>query len=628
MAINLQESFLTESQSMQSGLLFSESHQVPKTIAIIETSAYTTFLNAWESLSETMEGILAASSDIRFATVLSRTRTNTLSFNGYLDSQPTTPSLMDIGQFFDLFNKLCNVDPASSLREAMDTAISAYNNMYVARGIGPGTSNATGMAILWPYQSDYDYNPELWDSYLFDSKKVFATIDSPKWLSFLQTYLNIVVPTSSSNTSVCLNKIENTIEPIFDDQLILNLNTSLETPADLPIVTLSTEVMIETDQVRMTFGYNQTSILSDNTNNRNRRIMEKLEKYNSRQHTMTTSSSNCQHERLSPRSSNFTTCHEHLNTRPSTRRTGLLDRFYIYGGDMQVEFDGPVVSGKWDRLFYILNASNSIEPIFISDKGNGQKAFPVCYFSPSTPISPSDLESYIDAYVATIYYGCIQGEITFSTEQETFVPTLYIYDSQTGTYSELSVLNGGQIAPIVYLYYSQGGTELSNIVGGFQSTIFDWSYDTDFSIIGLTDTSFSDVFETDNTIFVVEAYDYDIYNRYNGTGYDYLYYYIPKTDTGSSFDLTKSPSIAPIPNATDNDGVVPNDGDSDTLTTSLPAASPARAPTTSDDNLNSTITPPSSEKSGNATSTAGFTRVSSNKLWVGVIALVLVSSVF
>jgi hypothetical protein len=265
MAKDLQMYFLSETQDTNASD-FSAGHQTPKTLAIIDTNLYTEFLAAWEVLASDLTIRLNATNDPAFVKILSRARSQTLSFDGYVDSPGTRlPSCMDIGQFFVQLNLLCNIDPESSLKESLDAAQSAYNAMFVVRGVGPGTANATGMAIVWPYLSTYKNLPSFYNDYLFNASNVYATVDAPNWLNFLKTYYDTQTPQRNTTKSVCLNSIENNIQAEFADQMWLNPSVVIDSTSAV----FSSEVTFETDYVQVSYGVNVTHLLSSN-----RRLVE------------------------------------------------------------------------------------------------------------------------------------------------------------------------------------------------------------------------------------------------------------------------------------------------------------------------------------------------------------------
>jgi hypothetical protein len=528
MAKDLQQSFLSETQS--DNPILTTSHQVPKTLAIIDTNAFNKFLAAWEDMSVEMKNVLDGNNDIEFDTALSRTRMRAISFNGVLDTQPTTPSMMDIGHFFEIFDGLCNVTSTSLLRSVIDIAKAAYDDMYVARGVGPGTTNATGMVILWPHQLNYNYNPPAWDNFLFNSSAIFATVASPNWLAFLRAYLNSVTPSeSTSTTSVCSNRIKSSIEPSFSGQMFLSPDVGVTEAGLSSEAVFSSDISLETDLVYIYYGLDRSSAITT------RRIQEKinrrLELFNLK------NSINMDQGSIDTNTSSRMNHHQR-------RKTQTEDRFYIYGGKLITEYDGPSVTATWDKLFYVLTAGDIVELIYVIDKGNGQKSFPVCYFSPLYPVFSTDLEAFLDTTTASLYLGCATGEITFTISDEmTFVPSLYVLDSTVGTYVEVPLFAGGQIAPIANIELSLEGVLLTEIVGGFNSVVLDWSYTASFGI------AWTDNVTADDILVAAQAYDVDLFNYSTGFGFDSFLYRFGGVDLiengtlpATTGDVTVSPS--------------------------------------------------------------------------------------
>lgn len=141
------------------------SHRSPKTMAILNTDKFATFIEAFESLSADMLANLVAG-DVSLHTFISRARAASVAFEGIVDVVGAEwPSGLDIGSFFENFQSLCN--PTGTLGTDLQTAINAYNDMFEEVGIGEGTAAGTGMHITWPAQSEFDAEEPLWDQVLF-----------------------------------------------------------------------------------------------------------------------------------------------------------------------------------------------------------------------------------------------------------------------------------------------------------------------------------------------------------------------------------------------------------------------------------------------------------------------------
>jgi hypothetical protein len=543
MAQNLQQSFLTETQDTANSTL-TAGHQTPKTLAIVDTTAYTEFIASLESLSLDLTSRLDAVNDPALIKILSRARGQTLSFEGYIDFPGAlVPSAMDIGQFFEQFNSLCNIDPASSLKTLMANAQSAYDAMFVVRGVGPGTANATGMAVLWPYLRLYQSNPLLYDEYLSNS----SAVATPNWLDFLATYYVASSTTLVRNTttSVCMNNIENQAQLEYEGQLLLAPDVEVDAQA----ATFTSEVIFETDYVTVEYGINVTHLLSD------RRLKEII---------------NSQKQMESGRGLSIDLdSFDSVNMRhryESRRTQSTNDFYYIYGGNVQVDYSLIKVQATWDRKFYYLssNFGETLTALYVVDKGNGQKSFPVCYFPPQYRVTPEGLEGY-SVQLAVLLLGCIRGEVAFSEESESL--TLYVTNS-FGTLSEMPNFAGGQIAPIAYVGLYTNDVYVTEFVGSFPRTVLNWSPFTDMSLQWVYDDVNLDIFGPETTALVYSiAYDFDEYafdnitETYTGRdAYLYEYYVIGSSSRTPTPIESTPPVIAPVQSPISGGGPVVSPG--------------------------------------------------------------------
>ena len=127
--------FLTETQG-------GSSHQAPKTLAIVDTALFETFVAALENFSANLLSQLQGG-DVSLHSYVSRSRATSVSFESVVDATgSTSPSGLDIGSWLETFKGLCN--PGELLLVDLDNAINAYNSMFYMRGVGPGTTQGTG----------------------------------------------------------------------------------------------------------------------------------------------------------------------------------------------------------------------------------------------------------------------------------------------------------------------------------------------------------------------------------------------------------------------------------------------------------------------------------------------------
>ena len=216
MAQNLHSNFLSQTQGFGR-------HLTPKTLALVSTDGFNTFLSAWDALSAELQRVLDAGNDPDYFSQLSRARAASIAFESGLDRPgSTTPSALDIGSFIDTFISFCDVDPTSTLHTVLDDAQAAYDAMFIETGVGPGTKAATGMHITWPFKKEYVKHPTILDALLFNSSFVFAAVDAPNWLAFLRTYYDTTTPPAGTDRPVCQSGTQSSLEPTREGQLLLN----------------------------------------------------------------------------------------------------------------------------------------------------------------------------------------------------------------------------------------------------------------------------------------------------------------------------------------------------------------------------------------------------------------------
>lgn len=132
------ENFLSQTQG-------GSSHQAPKTLAIVETALFATFIEALESFSIDLLDLLKGG-DVSLHSFVSRARASSVAYESIVDAVgSTSPSGLDFGSWLAAFKNLCN--PGEPLQIDLDNAINAYNSMFYKRGVGTGTSAGTGQNI-------------------------------------------------------------------------------------------------------------------------------------------------------------------------------------------------------------------------------------------------------------------------------------------------------------------------------------------------------------------------------------------------------------------------------------------------------------------------------------------------
>ena len=312
------ETFISETQG-------GNSHKAPKTMAILNTAKFVSFIDAFESLSKdlltTLEG-----GDISLHTFISRARAASVAFEGIVDVVGTQmPSGLDVGSFLATFQQLCN--PTGTIGTDLQAALNAYDDMFEEVGVGVGTSGGTGMHITWPNQAEYDDNIPLWDQVLFSNDN-YATKIIPEFQAFLEYFLPSASPENTDGASICVEGAIPTNVANSDD-LILTDEGSL----NKGFFNIEAELSADTSQVMVEYGIDLSTPLE-----------------------------------------------------PVLREKGYEptpdEYLYLLGGDVIGEYKGSEYEAKWDQNFYFLNitGADAFEALYVFDQGNGCKRIPAMYF--------------------------------------------------------------------------------------------------------------------------------------------------------------------------------------------------------------------------------------------------------
>ncbi|GAX22182.1 hypothetical protein FisN_19Lh242 [Fistulifera solaris] len=477
-AINFHDNFLQQTQG-------SDVHMTPKTLAIVDADLFIPFLNAWDALF--LELSIKIANDKNVHTIMQRSRLNTLAFMGAIDTSDTnTPSAMDIGSFFETFRTMCSIDPNSEVETLMAAAETAYTAMFVSRGNGPGTPPASGMHILWPQRQVY----ERYDlSVIIESDSLAATGDAPNWINFLMTFYQAAAPEAVSEKSVCLQSIVSDLEATADGRLLLN-------PAIVGTdsgVIASSALAIRTDRIYVNYGIDLTFLLKGRLRHLKKTIP-----------SMASANRTAINHPLKP---NWENAQRRLQT-----ETG--DYFILFGGNVLGAFEGPEFVATWDKKFYFLGNSDSGELVYATDSKGGLKSIPVMYFARSTPITAADipLGSTIER---AMFLGGIFGFLTVSPSDAILSVissyVLYTFDPVTRAFRETPTWAGGQITPVLFSELVVGDKVVTQLVGGFRSTIFPWGEDSDFGVLVMDAVKFiSRIDALDSVKVEMRAYDNDV----------------------------------------------------------------------------------------------------------------------
>jgi len=505
-SLALAEQILNEYVDETQGLF----HSTPKTMSIVQSSGFNTFLAAWEALSLEMKSLLDANNDADFFAHLQRARGQSLAFETIDETGFRTPSALDIGSFLESLENLCTPVAGSVLKSALNAAQSTYDSMFVLRRNGPGTPDATGMHIFWPFRIRYAEDTELYDLILFNNTLVFATSDAPNFQAFLKTFYISTTPPNKGLVSVCGNAATSQVTPESEDDLLLKPEV-VQFSASAVIV--QSELAITTDFISTEYGLDLSHVLNDEPTRR--RI-------------------------LAPGSTRpMEGSLEGLHTKLGRNKVELGlqedDIFILWGGDIAGSFSGSTYTAEWSRTFFAISAAgdDQFEVVYVVDVGNGLKATPVIYFSPGTSSmmnSPTTLEE-------AEALGGQEGFLTFSIDPVSGVSSgnlaLFLGDGATVSETPRSAL--GFVIPIVYVFLQDSDKSINTLLGGLYGTVLEWSETVELGITVFSDETFRENFGADQGIISMLAIDYSMYEAGDGTeGYDEAVFVIDYTSEGDT----------------------------------------------------------------------------------------------
>jgi hypothetical protein len=507
MAKQLHRTFLESTQG-------EVSHQSPKTIAIVDTKAFVAFQTAWETFCAEMTRLLKGNDDADFVANLKRARTQSVAFSGTLDdANVKVLAAMDIGSFLSVFNSFCEPVASSQLRTLLDGVSAAYAAMFVERGVGKGTSAGTGMHITWVSQEEYATYTEYYQPLLSGA----TTDELPNYLVFLSTFYTTPTPDAQTATSpVCQNSLDPSRLPTDETELLIDPDIYRSSSGSNNTTEIRSQITRNVDYVLVEYGIDVTHLLSEGTR---RRLHQTVRDNESRRRRLR--ETNQEHPPPRGRSRRQRSLLKHDPIHRSPRRGQEVeqgDLFLLYGGDVAVVHDGANVTATWDRIFYWLESGSIIEPAYVYDVGNGAKSIPVCYFSPSNPITKEDIPIGTEVDEAIVNNGCQEGFLTFSSSTGEDVG-LYVYQGGGGggitssdastVLSQIPSFIGGQVVPIVHIDFSVDGVQVNELLGGFETIIIEWGVFSDLVVYAVNETTTLAVFAA-NTVFMdVSAYDFD-----------------------------------------------------------------------------------------------------------------------
>lgn len=497
-------------------------------MAIVDTSKYSSFLQAWNGLSVVLTSLLTDNNnnnDPDLYALLNRARFGAVSFETALDDGGTLqPSAVDVGSFLNGLFTQCDPSPdhPSNLRTLLVLANTTYHGMFVAVGVGEGTVSATGMHVAWPVREEYQRYPTTYDTVLLDynsdNVSPHVSVDAADWLTFLRTYYQYNVVASATSTarssdtgsppsSVCrLGTGSGDGGSGYDEnpaaaaagRLLIDPTVSGVTADGGHEVT--TGVARETHTIRIEYGVNLTPLLSDgNNNNRQRQRQRQLllrKDGNSLQpsHQMPFRESRGASGVVSPGG-----YHRSVKARRRRRRRRLSDGSHDYlihfGGNLAGSYvEKGLYRSYWDRTFFVLKESGGTttgksEDVYVLDLGSGSKQIPVIYIPPNGggDVLTSDQIEEVQFSSLQEAADTLNGEyayLSFSTfnpaaggDGDEFSVSLFTAGGDgttTTSFREISPLAGGQVVPLVYVDGSLDGVRFGMLVGGFLATVLAW----------------------------------------------------------------------------------------------------------------------------------------------------------
>lgn len=485
-----------------------DSHQTPKTLAVVDTSEVDGFVAKWETLCAELNRLQKV--DANLNAHIHRARAEAVAYKGSGDNSGQTPdekASVDIGSFLKTFQTHCRPAVGSVLETAILEAMTAHSDMFITRRTGQGTATGTGMAILWPLRAKYNTD---FFTFLFGNIN-YATASAPNFQTFLKELLTGTTPTTVGNA--CEVSVQSSKIPTNPGQLLLEPSVSVSSGNRrlASQVTAETEVVLSTDYVQIVYGIN-----FDESSNRMRRLRQVAQTNGesaldlSMDDTWRGPAYNAKNRRLS---------------RP--RRTQEDDFLILFGGDVLGTYSGPTYSATWDRRFYLIEntATGALEDVYVFDDGQGAKTIPVLYFPPTT--SAASLAALPDTIAeARAQLNAKNAFLSFSVGTDGVPLNNLILFSESGldnqTYSETPTSAGGFIAPIVYVEAVFDGKAVDVLVGGFNSTVLPWTVENTIKMTTITDQEYSELFDVIDdpvgpVLIDVSAFDFDIYDEDSDT---------------------------------------------------------------------------------------------------------------
>lgn len=455
LATQILETFISETQG-------TTAHRAPKTMAILNTQKFVTFITAFENLSAAMLKSLKVG-DVSLHTFISRARAASIAFEGIVDIVGAQmPSGLDIGSFLENFRLLCN--PTGTIGTDLGTAIAAYADMFEAVGVGTGTPEGTGMHITWPNQAEYDSNINLWDQVLFENES-YATDIIPNFQEFLQYFLPSASPENTDGSSICVEgALPTTPVAAGSDDLILTDEGNLIDGG----FKIDAELSESVSQVMIEYGIDLSTPL-----------------------------------------------------KPVLEAKGYVpaddEYLYLLGGDVMGTYSGSKFEANWDQNFYFLELTGvkQHEALYVFDQGDGSRRIPAMYFPQDQKEAVAKLQ-FLDFLFFDFDYWVDEGAsfsfLKFSVDEAEgrVNNNLSLFTStNSGTFSEMPRQAGGFLIPLIYIDAYIQGRQLTTLPGGFNQTIIEWKEDIDYTILTTpAENVFKEIPDADAVLINMYGYDH------------------------------------------------------------------------------------------------------------------------
>jgi hypothetical protein len=448
-------------------------HQAPKTLSLVDTDRFLTFINSLESLAADLLQRLEAG-DVSLHTFISRARNSAVAFESIADMVGSAmPSALDVGSFLDQLETLCS--PGGDLGGWLLSTRVAYQEMFLLTGYGPGTAAATGMHINWPNQGEYTANMALWDQILFSNGN-YVTQIIPNFRSFIHWFLTSAPPTANNAESMLVGKSGDTTicqlnaTPAVlgtDPGTLILTDSGVEDPAT-GLFQIETEIATQVTQMMVDYAIDLSTPLKPVLVNKG----------------------------YTPQDDEY---------------------LYLLGGNVAGRYQGSKFAATWDKNFYFLNISGvgTFEALYVTDEGDGSRTIPAIYFPEDKRDEVSQLQ-FLDYLFFDFDYWVGQGArvsfLKFSVNEAigriNDNLALFVSDANNG-FSEWPRQAGGLILPIIYVDAYIQGRKIDTLPGGFNQTVIEWSTDLDYNILTTPAANIFNVIpDTDAVIVSVRAWNH------------------------------------------------------------------------------------------------------------------------